>query len=264
MKAGTTSLHRYLDLHPQIGMSNPKEPNFFLEPPDGTWHRGLNWYATLFDPRREVRGESSTAYANLPRSAGTAERIAAVVPDARLIYVVRDPLERAVSNWAHARAAGAEEAPLEAALADPRSRFVARSLYLTQLREFLERFPLERVLVIDNDELRSARRATLAAAFRFLGVDDGFVDPRFDRVWEVSSGKARRYRLASHLSRRLGHPPLPTNVRWWLERFAYPPTKQAGRPPLSEGLRERLLERFRPEVAGLRELTGKPFSSWSV
>ena len=268
MKCGTTSLHRYLDLHPQIGMSNPKELNFFLEAPDGSWHRGIDWYAAHFDPRLAVRGDASPAYANAPRSAGSAERIAGVVPDARLIYMVRDPLARAVSNWVHATAAGFEAAPLEAALADPESRFVARSLYLTQLREFLRCFPEDRILVIDNEELRSARTETLAATFRFLRVDDGFTDPRFERVWEVSSGKARRYELAYRLSRRFGRglwSRLPAEARWWIERVAYPPAKEAPAPPaVSPELRERLQERFRPEVEGLRELTGKAFATWSV
>lgn len=268
MKCGTTSLHRYLDLHPEIGMSNPKELNFFLEAPDGSWHRGIEWYAAHFDPAMAVRGDASPAYANAPRSAGTAERIASVVPDARLIYMVRDPLARAVSNWVHATAAGFEAASLEAALADPESRFVARSLYLTQLREFLRCFPRERILVIDNEELRSARGETLAATFRFLEVDDGFVDPRFDHVWEVSSGKDRRYRLAYRLSRRFGRGAwsrLPANARWWIERLAYPPAKSPQPPPaLSSGLRELLLDRFRPEAEGLRELTGKSFAHWSV
>ena len=265
MKCGTTSLHRYLDLHPEIGMSNPKEPNFFLEPPDGSWRRGVEWYASLFDARQPVRGESSAAYANLPRSTGTAQRMASVVPRARLIYMVRDPLARSISNWAHARALGLEHAALAEALAEPDSRYVARSLYMTQLRAFLDHYPADRVLVIDNDELRTDRHGTLAEAFRFLGVDDSFLDPRFARAWEVSSGKGRRYEVASRLSRRLGRPTLPSNLRWWLERLVYPPAKDVPPyPALPQDLRECLLERFQPEVEGLRKLTGKPLAGWSV
>ena len=70
MKCGTTSLHRYLDLHPQAAMSRPKELNFFIGPvaagsadwARGNWHRGAAWYAAHFDPSAEVRGEASPGY----------------------------------------------------------------------------------------------------------------------------------------------------------------------------------------------------------
>jgi hypothetical protein len=86
MKCGTTSLHHYLDLHPEISMSRPKELNFFIGddggPGDwrgGTWRRGTAWYAQHFEPAAPVRGEVSPGYTSpsFPYEAG---RMAAVVP----------------------------------------------------------------------------------------------------------------------------------------------------------------------------------------
>ena len=100
-KCGTSSLHNYLAAHPQIAMSRVKEINFFNE--ETRWAYGTEWYARHFEPG-EVRGESSPAYAFLPESEGTAERMHEVVPNARLIYIVRDPVERIRSNYLHMRA----------------------------------------------------------------------------------------------------------------------------------------------------------------
>ena len=106
LKCGTTSIHHYLGLHPEIQMSKPKELNFFVG--ELNWDLGLDWYASRFDNRFKVRGESSPHYTNLPRFEGVAERIREHCPDARLLYMVRDPIKRILSHWVHATGAGYE------------------------------------------------------------------------------------------------------------------------------------------------------------
>ena len=81
LKCGTTSIHHYLGLHPEIQMSKPKELNFFVD--ELNWDLGLDWYASRFDDRFKVRGESSPHYTNLPRFEGVAERIHEHCPDAQ-------------------------------------------------------------------------------------------------------------------------------------------------------------------------------------
>src|SRR3954454_1582153 len=93
-KAGTTSLHHYLDLHPQIAMSRWKELDFFSKEFD---RDGLRWYESQFADA-PVRGESSPSYTRHPENPGAAARMASVVPDAKLIYIVRDPVDRYVSS----------------------------------------------------------------------------------------------------------------------------------------------------------------------
>ncbi len=253
-------------------MSNPKELNFFVERPDGSWHRGLGWYASHFDARLPVRGDTSPAYANAPRSAGTAERMASVLPDARLIYMVRDPLARAVSNWVHATAVGFEAAPLEQALAEPGSRYVARSLYATQLREFLRCFPLERILVVDHAELGRERGETLGAIF-------GSWSRRRLRGPALRAGVGGVERQGSPL--RADLPPLapvrpwrlvaPVRRRPLVDRADALPAGQAGAPaargvararePAARALRGR--GRGAPDADGkaLRELAGLTLGS---
>lgn len=91
MKAGTTSLHRHLDLHPEIGMSERKELHLFTRP---DWRQHLDWYTGHFSSAAPVQGESSPNYTKRRLFPGVPARIAAALPEVRLIYILRDPVER--------------------------------------------------------------------------------------------------------------------------------------------------------------------------
>ena len=127
-------------------MSRPKELNFFIgadTPPalptdwsSGNWHRGPAWYAAQFDASVPVRGEASPGYTS-PSHPQVAMRMARLIPSARLVYAVRDPVRRAVSQYWHHRREGSEIRPLEEALLDPRSQYVARGRYFERLEPSL-------------------------------------------------------------------------------------------------------------------------------
>src|ERR671923_1441551 len=143
-KCGTTSLHEYLDAHPEVAMSREKELDFFVE--EKSWGRGVEWYERQFADA-PVRGESSPSYTAYPRYRGVPERIRTVVPDAKLVYLVRDPIERIVSHFRHRQVV--RPGALEDAFADPyrREGLVAPSRYWLQLERYLEHFPPEQILV---------------------------------------------------------------------------------------------------------------------
>src|SRR5215217_5064804 len=124
MKCATTALHDYLDAHPDITMSTPKELNFF----NGSSMRGLAWYASHFDPRSKLRGESSPGYTS-PSFPDTAARMASAIADVRLVYLVRDPIERALSQYRHHLRDQTEARPLEEAVLDTSSQYIPRSRY---------------------------------------------------------------------------------------------------------------------------------------
>lgn len=269
MKCGTSSLHRYLDLHPDISMSALKEPNFFIdsEATWSNWRRGIGWYSSLFDPTAEVRGEASVNYTSLPFSEGVAERIAETLPDVRLIYMTRDPIERAISHYVHAAAAGRTIEPIEEALGDPESRFVRRGRYGAQLEPFVDAFGRERIHIDTQERLLADRAEAMRRAFAFLGVDETFTSPQFERMWEVSAGKTRKFTVAYRLSRKLGGADrwgtLPPRLRWLGERIAFHPTGGGvERPTISDDLRARLRRLYEPEVERLRELSGLPLEGW--
>jgi hypothetical protein len=262
-KCGTTSLHYYLDQHPEIAMSRPKELNFFSR---DAWERGVAWYAAQFKPGAAIRGESSPSYTFYPRHRGVAERMYSIVPDAKLIYLVRDPIDRIVSHYLHDYVSGVEHRGIEEALADPnRDRFLAVSKYFMQLEQYLAFYPRSSVLVLTHDELLHDRTGTMRQVFDFLGVDSAFYDKRFESHRYRTSDRRRKTRLGASLATMMRGIELSDwlsfQVQWLLP---YPFARRVERPAVSGALRESLTRELQDDVNRLRELTGKEFPSWSV
>ncbi len=277
-KAGTTSLYTYLNLHPEIHMSPVKETHFFAGPENGFPYprnrvERLEDYERLFESPLAVRGEASPSYSQHARRQGVPERIKELVPDARFVYIVRDPIARTVSHYQHWVALEAESRSLAEVLADaddPTNLFTCGSRYATQLERYLGSFPASAVLVVDQSDLLADRQATLSEIFAFLDVDPAFSTADFERELNTAEGRrvyGRRYAqirdgLAGGALRRLPSP-VRRQARRALGRFEsslFPPLE---RPQLDDELRARLVELYAPEVERLRSLTGKRFPSWS-
>jgi hypothetical protein len=286
-RCGTTSLHHYLAQHPQIAMSRTKELRFFADVADldarplhdpleravvarsrGTWRRGLDWYRSQFDPRAPVRGESSPIYCH-PWHRACVQRLAATLPDARLILCVRDPVERTLSAQRHRRAIGQDPRPADAALS-PDGLYASLSRYADHLEAYLRHFPAERILVVDQADLASRPRATLGEVFAFLGVDRGFWSPGFARRWNVGARHhGLRWRAMTRLRALPGWPRIaelaPRSSLWSLERgLSATPSQRATAQEPSPAVRERLAAGLAPDADRLRRLTGRDFASWSV
>jgi hypothetical protein len=171
MKAGTTTLYRYLREHPDVFMATPKEPNFFND----HWHRGVGWYERLFAavPATRARGEASVRYTSYPNAPECPSRIASVIPDVRLLYVVRDPIARIRSHYLHEVAALREHRPVERALRENPS-YLDLSRYATQLERYLDHFPREQLLVVRAEDLFRDPSQVLPTVYGFVGVDPSF------------------------------------------------------------------------------------------
>jgi sulfotransferase family protein len=198
-KAGTTALYAYLRWHPEITGPSFKEVSFF----DRHYARGEKWYRAHLPARprqlvaRQRRGrwpavgEASPSYLFHPLAP---ERVAALLPDARLLTVLRDPVDRAFSHYQHEVALGREPLPFEDALAAEEERmrgevqrmtsdpsyfseawwnhtYVARGRYAEQLQRWFASFPPEQILVLFSDDLLQQPADTYARVLAFLGVD---------------------------------------------------------------------------------------------
>lgn len=285
MKCGTSAVHYYLDLHPDVSMSRPKELNFFVgelvrEGPFWSMDpqrlrrrrrntaRGLDWYRGHFSARAAVRGESSPSYTS-PWSPDSAARIAAIVPEARLVFMVRDPIERAISHYLFQRARGHERRDMAECLRDRRDHYVARGMYHALLERYLDHFPPASILVVAQEDLLRRRRATMRTIYRFAGVDDSFWSPKFERERNRSRGEGGRYGLVRRLEKgslaRLAYR-LPDEAKWRVERVLSPPRRPVDdrRPELSAAVREQMIEYMQDDVTRLRAFAGKDFSEWSL
>ena len=260
-------MHAYLDAHPEIGMSRLKELNFFDR---SDWFDRLDWYLDQFDPECRIRGESSPNYTKFPRFMGQAERIHSLIPSARLIYMVRDPVDRSIAHWAHNFAAGEESRPLEDALADPdpSNTYLCASHYATQLNRFLEYFAQDQILVLDQHRLRHRRDDAIREVFRFLEVNEDFTSPEFDR--ELNTRRSQRRLTGTGHSLRRSAPAaafraLPPRVRQPLRFVARRGlSRRVRRPPVTPAIRAQLEALFKPEANRLREITGQRFENWSL
>ena len=256
-KCGTTALHSYLSRHPQVSMSRPKELDFFVE--DRNWQKGVEWYMERFDGSKRARGESSPNYTAYPRLTGVPERMAELIPDAKLVFMVRDPIRRIRANWIHTYSNRREDRPMrEAVLDESRLSYLARSRYYTQISQYLEHYPMERILILEQDELMNDRRATLRRVFAFVGVRDDYWREKFNDPKLETSTRWRRTRLGAVAAERLP-------VKWWRRLrnrrpFAFP----FEQPEIDAELHEELASRLRDDIEQFRELTGRKFESWSI
>jgi hypothetical protein len=289
-KAGTTAVHAALARHPQLYLSPVKEPKFFLgdgRPSaringPGDAHSAREWvwerdrYEALFDaaPADALRGESTAFYLYDPAAH---DRIAALAPEAKLIAVVRDPIDRAYSNWMHLWSDGLEPiSEFEAACDAENDRITAGwglfwhyrrlGLYGEQLEHLLARFAREQVLVVRYRELVDRPQASLDRICDFLAIDRQpsievrgentrpFVSPGTKTnvlAPVVRAGASIGRHFPPQVWRRASEPLL-----WALQ------ANGTARPPLATDARRSLVDYYTDDICRLSAITGDDYSDW--
>ncbi len=151
-KCGTTSVARWLAEQPEVFFCRVKESRYF----SGEWQRGFEWYSSLYDGARpdQLVGEATPDYTHPDNGETVADRIATSAPDARLLYLIRNPLQRVQSAFRHRRLTGEEPAEtlLEAVQQLP-DVYLGYTMYYRCLEPFIDRFPKEQLLVIRTEDL---------------------------------------------------------------------------------------------------------------
>jgi hypothetical protein len=288
-KAGTTALHAALAAHPGLYMSAIKEPKFFLTdgppptkggPGDALTYREHVWrrgdYEALFDPAPPgtLKGESTPLYL-YDRAA--MRRIRDTLPEARLIVIVRDPVERAHSNWTHLWSAGLEPVADFIRACEQEERriaagwasfwhYVGLGRYGEQLEYLFTLFPREQVLVLRYRRLVDEPAQAMDQICAFLGVQAGVLTgiPRQNVTAHPEPTLAHR---AVSLAQRAGSavgsrvPGLTAaTLTGPLERFLQRHSRE--RQPLSWEERQQLLPRFEPDIELLERVLGEDFRDW--
>lgn len=170
MRAGTTTLYHHLSHHPDIGMSRMKETDFFVSKMN--WPLGLDWYQSQFDPGFALKGEVSPNYAMCHLWQGVPRRMHDTIPDAKLIFLARDPVDRFFSHYLHNWHLGrARVLPDQILGTQTGDNMLNASRYAIQIKAFLEFYPMDRVHILDFDLLRRAPQDALDHVTDFLGVD---------------------------------------------------------------------------------------------
>jgi hypothetical protein len=260
MKAGTVSLRQYLAEHPDVFVARGgkfNEPNFFVA--EDNWCRGRGWYESLFDGagRATAIGECSPSYSWAHVYRGVPGRMAQLIPRARLVYVVRDPVARMQSMYMHQVSAGRERRRAERALLD--DRYLWPSRYGFQLAAFLDHFDRDQILVIASEVLRDSPREALTAVFNHLGVDPAGVnlDERRRDHRSIDKPVPRLHDL-TWLSRRQVklRPRWRPDQRTGLARLLTTRRARADDSAISPGLRDQLAERLAADLRHFEQLLG--------
>jgi hypothetical protein len=289
-KAGTTALHAALTAHPRLFLSPVKEPKFFLSdgrppttggPGDLQTYQEHVWrqhdYERLFDGAQEgaKTGEATPFYLH---DLDSHARIKALVPGARLVILLRDPVDRAHSNWTHLWNAGLEpEADFLAACRAEEKRvkdgwaafwhYVGLGQYGSQLEHLYRHFPREQVLLLRYRDLKDSPGITLDRVCEFLGVETGVLTAipkeNVNRHVVEDNGVNRVLRALLRSGGRFGHRfpvPLRLAARGPLLTLLHP--KEGPRPVTTPQEREALLPRFAADIALLQQVTGERYDDW--
>ncbi|SDK67621.1 sulfotransferase family protein [Aliiruegeria lutimaris] len=253
MKCGTSTLQAQLAIQPGIFMTTPKEPNYFSD--DDVFARGKAWYAGLFAERQpgDLTGEASTHYTKLPTHPRTLDRMGARLNSPKLIYLMRDPLERAISHYIHEWSMGVMgEDPAEEFERHP--ELTDYSCYGMQLAPYVERYGREAILLLQMEDMKSDPQGTLDQVSRFLGREGFQWDPDLG-TQNVSAERVRRLPfhdliVDNEVATRLRRALVPKSVRRWIRSSR----QMRDRPELPEDLKERLRVTFSEDQEKLRAL----------
>lgn len=262
-KCGTTALARYLETHPQVFVAPEKELRYF----DQSHDLGLDWYLDHFRRAEDelAIGEATPTYMAHPQAPS---RMAEVVPEARLVAILRNPVDRAYSHYWQVRRRGHEprdfaqaveqEHPAGVMSLEEQARaYLGFGQYMEQLSNFVPHYPRASIHVLILEELVAEPAVTLSELHRFLGVDDTFVPANIGRVynpsyryrsWRFRSAmlRARAWTIAPGLARRLDR----------LNR------DESEYPAMDDATRARLLEHFAPHNQALADWLGYDLKAW--
>lgn len=194
MKCGTSTLQAQLAAQPGVFMTTPKEPNFFSD--DAVHARGLPWYEGLFADAEptDLKGEASTHYTKLPTYPDCLDRLGAVLEAPKLVYMIRNPIDRAVSHYIHEWTMGVMSGEIGRAF-EIHPELIAYSRYAMQIAPYVQRFGSERILMVSLEHLQQDPQVALARVGDFLGLAQSPVWHEEQARVNVSAERIRRFPL---------------------------------------------------------------------
>lgn len=254
MKCGTSTLAVQLALQEGVFVTTPKEPNYFSD--DDVYARGPDWYGRLFAEAApgDLKGEASTHYTKLPTYPQTLARMTAVLEAPKLIYVIRNPVARAVSHFIHEWSQGQVGNDIERAFRES-GDFVDYGCYARQIAPFIEAYGPARIHLTSLEQIKADPDTEFAAIARFLGLPESAawrhdLPPQNVSAERVRVFPMRGLLLDNPVATALRRTLVPKSVRTWVRQRRSMTT----RPELTEALCTDLQRRFledRAQLAGL-------------
>lgn len=265
-RGGTTSLARYLMEHPEICIPRKKEIHFF----DLNYERGIKWYERQFRACKKdfkAIGEASPFYMYLE---SVPERIHSLLPDVKLIFILRNPVDRAYSHYWYEVKLGFEYLSFEEAIMREEERlargdlfskqhysYLDRGKYVIQLERFLEYFPREQMLILMHQDLLEKPDQVMRQIFEFLAVDSDFRSPNW-KLKRYNVGGVPTIWALQRLGGLMGRNIFAKGMRYLISAI----NLKRGYPPMEQALRRKLIEYYRSYNEKLEKFLDKGLESW--
>lgn len=189
MKSGTSSLYNYLSMHPEIYMAENKEPMHFSR--EENWSLGNEEYLKLFALAQDEKyvGEGSTEYSKRPFREGVAQRLFDFNANSRIIYIIREPFARIVSQYKHMVKFKSETKGLVEAVTSLSADYMTNSYYAYQLEPYIELFGRKSIFTASFEKMTSFPHEFLKNLFNWLDVDESYIPPNLGKAFHVSPVK---------------------------------------------------------------------------
>lgn len=268
MKCATSSICSFFETHPDVFFLPDSEPDFFSV--DENWSRGVASYERLFQDAADFSaiGEGSNSYSNIDIYPETPGRIKSVLPDARMIYSVRHPMERIVSTWAQIRMQSPDEIShdINAAVRENPEYTVYPSFYGRQMESYLEHFVKEQIWIGFLEDLKNDNRAFFTSLCQFVSIAPSERE-KSAPVWKNPTGGrpilgARYTRLRQAPGATMLKALLPAGLKDAAKKMMSAPTPSTAelmaRLDLPEALRAALID----DARRFLELTERPRDFW--
>jgi hypothetical protein len=264
-KSGTTTLYNDLAAQDAICVSTIKEPSVLLRIPEDD--KAIEYYGRLFEvePRHRRFGEGSTLYTQLPTHPAVAARARSLLgAELQLLYIVRNPVERAISHHYHAFSRGRAGPDVNAAVRSD-AAFVDHGRYAMQLEPWLNEFARENLLVLRFEDYIKDRAAVLARVGDFLGVPVDAARIDTGKAYNKSEGNRvygyLRPLMSKDIYRLWVRRAIPERLRRRVRDLVAPKAPPPPAPPRPDTI-DYLIERLAPDAARLSALLGGGAPSW--
>jgi len=276
-KSGTTSLRYYLQEHPEISLA-PKETHFF-DDRDNTFNFGVEYYSRLFEESGDANaiGEVTPCYIYAKQAP---ERMHQTIPNAKLILIMRNPVDRAYSHFWKNIKNGKETHSFNEAIQLEKERidrnfwhrmhysYRDRGIYYEQIERYLKYFPIQNMRFLIFEEFTQDSNSALQSIYQFLDVDDNFQSTRTNIV--KNKAAISKSKLLFRLAK--GHYHFPSGVELFIKKSRFKSLimwvnkkfniQEFDYPPMDRNTRQRLLELYRLPNDRLSELLGRDLSIW--
>lgn len=253
MKSGTSTLHSNLQLHPEIGMSKLKEPHYF----DKYYNKPLSYYSDQFSYAKRLNGESTPAYSWNHIFPEIPERIYNTVPNVKLIYLLRDPVDRITSHLHHDLYRGRFKLKEVNQIVLENPNYVQISRYFTQLSSYLEYFEFENILIMETNSLQKDTNLALNQICEFVGAE------QFDFTkWIKARNESHKKYLIRYYD--TAHKLLPRHMAKLYHLLFYVANEKIARPILNEETLMELKIRLEDDINELKKISGMKFENWKT